>query len=109
MLVVKIDKVEAKYKIVTPLFMSGANQEEAELRPPSFKGVLRYWYRAIVLSEYKDWKKVQEAEEKLFGSSEKGQGKFWLRLEVSNGDIRKGEAKEPWPALGSAYLGYKLG
>jgi CRISPR-associated protein Cmr1 len=30
-----------------PLFLSGANQQEAELRPPAFRGALRYWFRAI--------------------------------------------------------------
>lgn len=102
----KIDKLEAKYKIVTLLFMAGADKEMAELRLPSIKGVLRYWYRAIALSDYKDWGEVQAAEEDLFGSSEKGQGKFWMRLEVADGDIKKEAAGKSWPDLGSAYLGY---
>jgi len=35
-------------KTVTPLFLGGARQNEhAELRPPSIKGALRFWYRAI--------------------------------------------------------------
>lgn len=34
---------------VTPLFLAGANQTEAELRPPAFRGALRYWFRAIAL------------------------------------------------------------
>lgn len=33
---------------ITPIFMGGVNQEgPAELRAPSLKGQLRYWYRAI--------------------------------------------------------------
>ena len=32
----KIDKLEAKYKIVTPLFMAGADKEMAELRQRCF-------------------------------------------------------------------------
>jgi CRISPR-associated protein Cmr1 len=56
---------------VTPLFLAGANQKTAELRPPAFRGALRYWFRAIAASitttEYaKEWEK------EVFGSTEAG-------------------------------------
>ncbi len=35
---------------VTPLFLAGADQQKAELRPPAFRGALRYWFRAIAAS-----------------------------------------------------------
>ena len=28
---------------ITPLFLAGADQQAAELRAPSFRGVMRYW------------------------------------------------------------------
>ena len=33
---------------VTPLFLGGADPAIAELRPPAFRGALRYWFRALV-------------------------------------------------------------
>ncbi|GCE46981.1 type III-B CRISPR module RAMP protein Cmr1 [Thermosporothrix hazakensis] len=35
-------------RTLTPLFLAGANQKAAELRAPSFRGQMRYWYQALV-------------------------------------------------------------
>ncbi len=32
---------------ISPMFLSGADKEEVELRPPSLKGALRFWWRAL--------------------------------------------------------------
>ncbi|MBX5459388.1 MAG: type III-B CRISPR module RAMP protein Cmr1, partial [Thermogemmatispora sp.] len=60
-------------KVITPLFLAGANQAEVELRPPSLRGPLRYWYRALIggivggnLAE------VRRRETEVFGSAEYG-------------------------------------
>lgn len=37
-----------KLQVITPLFLSGAQQKEAELRPPSIRGALRFWFRAMM-------------------------------------------------------------
>ena len=37
--------IRATYRITTPMFCGGAEQQ-AEFRLPSFKGVLRFWWRA---------------------------------------------------------------
>lgn len=72
---------EAKFKIVTPLFMSGADRELAELRPASIKGVLRFWWRALALSKYDfSLREVREKEFNLFGSSSHGQSRVHLSL-----------------------------
>jgi CRISPR-associated protein Cmr1 len=44
--------LEAVYKIVTPMFLSGADQEATELRPPTIKGVIRFWWRALACSRF---------------------------------------------------------
>jgi len=36
-----------EYDILTPMFLGGPSQEETELRVPSIKGMLRFWYRAL--------------------------------------------------------------
>jgi len=33
--------------MITPLFMAGADGKTPELRPPSFKGMMRFWWRAM--------------------------------------------------------------
>lgn len=44
--------LEAEYEIVTPMFIGGAAQhEQPELRPPSIKGALRFWWRALYWAE----------------------------------------------------------
>lgn len=73
--------IEATYKVVTPMFCGGADPQRAELRLSSFKGVLRYWWRALAWAEYKgDLDKIRERENKLFGSAEGGQSLVIMRL-----------------------------
>ncbi|MCF2138516.1 MAG: type III-B CRISPR module RAMP protein Cmr1 [Candidatus Lokiarchaeota archaeon] len=71
-------------EVVTPMFLMGANKEKnVELRAPSFKGAMRFWWRAINSKENNN--KLNEEESKIFGaSSEKiGKSKFILRVEHS--------------------------
>lgn len=53
-------------KVITPLFMGGA-KHQAELRVQSFKGMIRFWWRA--LKSENDIKKLKEEEVKIFGGS----------------------------------------
>lgn len=53
-------ELEARFRIVTPLFMSGSDKLKAELRVPSIKGVLRFWWRALALGRLDTVKKVRE-------------------------------------------------
>ncbi len=99
--------IEATYRVVTPLFAGGADQRSTvEIRPTAFKGVLRFWYRAVTLPFYGgELQKVKEKERELFGSTD-GQASFMLKLETvtSPGEpIPKGTK---WETPGSAYLGY---
>ena len=77
--------IEATYRVVTPMFCSGADQTKAELRLPSFKGVLRFWWRALAWSRCKgDIEEVGKQEDKLFGSATTGQSRMSMRLEVKH-------------------------
>jgi CRISPR-associated protein Cmr1 len=57
-------EVNLTVKVITPLFMGGANQK-AELRSQSIKGIIRYWWRALKATN--DIKKLMEEEAKIFG------------------------------------------
>lgn len=65
------------FRVLTPLFLGGADQQRAELRPPAFKGLLRFWFRALDPA-FRDY------EPALFGGSVDGSGQspFLLRVET---------------------------
>ncbi|GEM_PF-3124274 len=88
-------KVEFKMKVVTPLIMSGANQNRAEIRASSIKGLIRWWFRELFKEkkgEGIDYSKVREREKEIFGSAleEKGQaGKVWVSVKSEGVRIKK--------------------
>lgn len=83
------------FQIVTPLVLSGADQRRAELRLPSVKGMLRYWYRAVD-PEYNQKRKLDDEEKgstwenSLFGGTGAGEGQscFLMRLHSKNPAVR---------------------
>ncbi|MDI9645526.1 MAG: type III-B CRISPR module RAMP protein Cmr1 [Archaeoglobales archaeon] len=63
--------MRAELETVTPLFLAGANQREPELRAPSFRGVMRFWLRALlggVLGN--NPQEIFKHESAVFGSTE---------------------------------------
>lgn len=42
-----LTQLRIRYRVVTPAFLGGADPSCAELRPPSIKAALRFWYRAV--------------------------------------------------------------
>lgn len=68
-------KLTLHFEVLTPLYLGGADQA-AELRPPAFKGLLRFWYRAV------DPRYRQHEDTFFGGTAEKtGQSRFLLRTE----------------------------
>lgn len=78
------------------MFIGGSDPERSSslsVRPPSFKGVMRFWWRAINWHRFyksngdhpvRTLKALHKAESKLFGSATEdgkgGQGRFLLRI-----------------------------
>ncbi|MEM0303329.1 MAG: type III-B CRISPR module RAMP protein Cmr1 [Archaeoglobaceae archaeon] len=63
--------MRVELETVTPLFLAGANQREPELRAPSFRGVMRFWLRALlggVLGN--NPQEIFKHESAVFGSTE---------------------------------------
>lgn len=119
-------RVKAKFQVVTPCFLGGANHEqEAELRLPSIKGVLRFWWRALNYSQIakgatnpnKIIENLREKEGKLFGTSDldkdQGQSSLIMRLnagsqslpEIGKNEILSDE-NDKVVGIGARYLGY---
>jgi CRISPR-associated protein Cmr1 len=51
---------------ITPMFLSGADGQKPELRPPSIKGALRFWWRAM---NGGNWETLKNQEDRIFGST----------------------------------------
>lgn len=124
--------IEATYRIVTPMFLGDADQKATGIRPPSVKGALRFWWRALVWAEHRRRAGGNEAqalrelharEARLFGLAAKienehqigGQGAFLLRVTAQppNRTVLRGGAeksRDGWPRnnTGSGYLGFGL-
>jgi len=98
--------ITATYRIVTPMFCAGADQSKAELRLPSFKGALRFWWRS--LHGHLATEELREQEAKLFGSSELGQSQVRLRLsrQILDEPKQVGAIFEDGRLQGAHYLGY---
>ncbi len=116
-----MEKFTVTLKTITPLFLGGADGKTPELRSPSIKGAMRFWYRAIDADYVKN-------EPKTFGSTDKGQGGFflWIGKDIKehqewnpthydkltikhpNYDASKRHNERTWQLNGIKYLSYSL-
>ena len=110
-------RIDATYRVVTPLFCTGANPQTPVLRLSSFKGVLRYWWRALAWSRYgADLGVLRRQEDKLFGSAGGGQSRVVMRLApvpeppptVAVDDLLEVRVGRGAVGEGARYLGYGL-
>jgi len=69
-----------KCKLITPLFMAGNDKDTPELRPSGFKGMTRFWWRAIRAEDNVDNLRKKEAE--IFGGSGEKEGKSKVMIKV---------------------------
>ena len=106
--------IEATYSVVTPMFCAGADLGRAELRLPSFKGVLRFWWRSLAWSRCGgDLAAIQEQEDALFGSAAGCQSRVSMRLRagvettaMEIRDVLKVPQTTNTVGAGARYLGY---
>lgn len=77
-----MDKMTLKLQTVTPMFLHGHDSGTLELRPPPFKALFRYWWRAAVAEM--DVSELRKGEGRLFGSADsKSPRKSPLSIRVS--------------------------
>lgn len=69
-------------EVITPMFLHGADGKTPELRAPSIKGALRFWWRAI--HGHLPIKDLRTQEAEIFGGTEsdKEQGRSKLLLRI---------------------------
>ncbi len=95
-------------RTLTPLFLAGADQTTAELRAPSFRGLLRYWQRALV-GGLVPLETVKNIETTVFGATDTGSA---VSIRVSATSNEPKEFTEQisvrvggrWQATGKGYL-----
>lgn len=82
-------KLNLRCKLITPMFMYGSDKESVELRTSEFKGMMRWWWRAIKAQDNIEKLKKEEAE--IFGSIEKGKSKIKIKIYLQNNNLNEGE------------------
>lgn len=111
-------RLEVRFKVVTPCFLGG-HGHQAELRLPSIKGALRFWWRAITYARMAEARRdgiierLASAERRLFGASETGQSRLIMTLDAEDGRLQVLEkdtilrdAQGVTVGAGARYLGY---
>ncbi|HDH91494.1 MAG TPA: type III-B CRISPR module RAMP protein Cmr1 [Candidatus Aenigmarchaeota archaeon] len=66
-----MEKLCLELEAVTPIFIAGADQRNIEnegLRPPSLRGLMRWWFRAI-MGSMTSIKNLKMLEDRIFGST----------------------------------------
>lgn len=77
--------LKIKCKTITPLFMAGADGKTPELRPSEFKGMMRWWWRAIRAED--DISTLREEEAKIFGGTGENEGKSKVQIKIKPNDV----------------------
>ena len=111
-------RLEARFKVVTPCFLGGQSHD-AELRLPSIKGALRFWWRSLAYARVAQAgpgdriiDRLAKEESHLFGSSEAGQSRLIMRLDakaplrILEKDTILTDERGARVGMGARYLGY---
>lgn len=105
------------YRIVTPMFLGGENQQAdaTQFRNASFKGALRFWWRALNWGQaFKDagqqptaaLQLLHQREGELFGLASDGKKSRQSQVQIHS-DLQGAALKQPGMALQA--VGYLLG
>lgn len=80
---------------ITPMFLGGADGRTPELRAPSIKGLMRFWWRAM--NGHLSPEDLKEEEVKIFGGSGKKEGKSSFSIKIKEIEILNGGQYPPLP------------
>ncbi len=70
-----------KCNLIPPMFMAGADNKTPELRPSEFKGMMRWWWRAIKAED--NIEKLRKEEAQIFGGTGEKEGKSKIKIVVT--------------------------
>ncbi len=111
-------RITATFEVVTPLFLGGADPASTvELRPPSIKGALRFWWRALAWGRHNGvLDAIRKEEQEIFGAAgddggRLGQASFSLRARWLSEPSRLAETGPrslTSGKMGASYLSYGI-
>ena len=81
-----LKSIKLTLKVITPLFMYGADPKLPELRPSEFKGMMRFWWRAFKATD--NIEKLRNEEVGIFGGSRDKEGKSKIILKVNQQPLK---------------------
>lgn len=88
-----MEKMIFDCEVITPMFLYGADGKTPELRAPSIKGAMRFWWRAVQAEN--NIEEMKKAEDSIFGDSgEGGRSKFSI---VITGGLKATEKQKMLP------------
>jgi len=82
-----LEKETIKCKTITPLILTGADGRTPELRPPSIKGMMRFWWRAV--NGHLSLEELKKQESDLFGASNEKVGKSKIRIRTQSEQLKQ--------------------
>ncbi|OYT15852.1 MAG: type III-B CRISPR module RAMP protein Cmr1 [Bacteroidetes bacterium 4572_77] len=85
-----IQTIKFKCETITPLFLAGADGKTPELRAPSIKGALRFWWRALNanLVNNEDYTELKRQESAIFGGTDSS-GRSKVIISIDNQTTKK--------------------
>ncbi|HOB55792.1 MAG: type III-B CRISPR module RAMP protein Cmr1 [Defluviitoga tunisiensis] len=83
-------KTKFKLNVVTPLFMYGGDTQRPEVRTTEFKGLIRFWWRALKAS--KNIESLKKEEEAIFGGISKDSGKSKVSIQITDEKLYFGDS-----------------
>ena len=89
---------KGELKFITPAFLSGADQNKPEIRVPSIRGELRWWFRAVG--------GTAEDETEIFGGVHGGAVSSSVVIRVSEVKLKMQQEIKPRPMSDKGYLYY---
>ncbi|MCK4762878.1 MAG: type III-B CRISPR module RAMP protein Cmr1 [Candidatus Aminicenantes bacterium] len=89
-----MNEISFKCEVITPMFLHGADGKTPELRLPSIKGSLRFWWRAI----HYNLANLKKEESQEFGGSDQEIGRSRLQMRVTHPrNLKTGNEISPLP------------
>jgi CRISPR type III-B/RAMP module RAMP protein Cmr1 len=106
------EKFVPQLEVVTPVFLAGADTEEAEVRTPAMIGVWRFWFRAVmggIVGD--DLRRLRDLEARLFGGVDATKGEMHassVRVVLEEAQVWKQNTQNLQlpPSSGAKYLLY---
>lgn len=98
-----METITFECEIITPMFLAGADGVAPELRSPSIKGALRFWWRAM--NGHLDLDTMRQAEMEIFGST-KQRSKVIIRSNIT--ETQEGGLNRSDDLTGRDYLMYSV-